>query len=497
MVTILGIDVGTTSLKASLFNEQLKVLTSSRIEYPTRYPAQGRAEQDPEAWYRALAKAVRVLLDQSDHSAGQVAGVAIAGMSSLALPVDRQGRPLMPGMIWLDRRARVQSDFIRQHHQGRLLATSGNRSDPSNFAPKVMWLRDNEPEIYKQARYFLHCNAYLVHKLTGVFSLDVSQCGLTQVCDIRTGEYSTELIESYGLERDKFPEIYGCNDLVGTVSRNAAVETGLPQGTPVMAGCMDNVAAILGLKLLNKDQAYISAGTATNIGVVLEEPVFDGRGLIYQHGIQGKWLINGSVDYGSAGLYWFRNLLETDFNALGTPESDSLSGRQPLLFLPYMTAQRAPLWNEDTYGAFIGLTPETDRKQLVKSIMVGAALGARHAYSELVGHLPKHLSLTGGPTANADWVRIFCNATGSNLVSRSDADVTCLGAAILAGVGVSLFPSFEDAMASAPRGKLYESEPEQTAYYDELYDLYVKTYHNLNWTFQQLNRLRKKYGGDG
>jgi sugar (pentulose or hexulose) kinase len=495
MDTILGIDVGTSSLKAFLFNDQLKPLADSRVEYPTRYPAPGRAEQDPETWYGALTRAVRDLLDKSNQPPGRVAGMAIAGMSSLALPVDNQGQALAPGMIWLDRRARVQSDFIHQHCHERLLTISGNRSDPSNFAPKVMWLRDNEPEIYHKSRYFLHCNAYLVHKLTGVFSLDISQGGLTQLCDIRTGEYSDELIKACGLAGDKFPGIYNCNELVGTVSRTAAAETGLTEGTPVVAGCMDNVAAILGLKLLKSGEAYISAGTATNIGVVLDAPVFDGRGLLYRHGVQGKWLLNGGVDYGSAGLNWFRNLLETDFETLTKLASETVPGRYPLLFLPYMTAQRAPLWNEDVSGAWIGLTPKADRKHMVKSIMEGAALGARHAFSELIGRLPESLSLTGGPTVNPQWVQIFCNATASKIVSRSDADVTCLGAAVLAGVGVSLFPSFEAAMDRAPQGKRYDPEPEQISYYNELYDLYLKTYANLDWTFQQLSRLQKKYGG--
>ncbi len=496
MDMILGIDVGTSSLKAVLFDDQLKLLADSRVEYATRYPAPGRAEQDPEQWYRALTIAIRDLLDQSDQSPGQVAGIAIVGMSSLALPVNDQGHPLTPGMIWLDRRARVQSDVIRQHHHERLLAISGNRSDPSNFAPKVMWLRDNEPEIYHKSRYVLHCNAYLIHKLTGVFSLDVSQCGLTQLCDIRTGEYSDELIEAHGLAADKFPAVFNCNDLVGTVSQSAAAETGLIQGTPVVAGCMDNVAAVLGLKLLKSGEAYISAGTATNIGMVLDQPVFDGRGLLYQHGVRGKWLLNGGVDYGSAGLDWFRNLLETDFKTLTMLESETVHDRHPLLFLPYMTAQRAPLWNEDVSGVWIGLTPKTDRKHMVKSIMEGAALGARHAFSELTGRLPGLLSLTGGPTVNPRWVQIFCNATASRIVSRSDADVTCLGAAVLAGVGVSLFPSFEDALDRAPQGERCDPEPEQVSYYKELYDLYLKTYNHLDRTFRQLNRLQKKYGGD-
>src|SRR5512142_834828 len=175
MALLLGVDVGTSSLKAVLFDEDLRPVGSARREYPTRYPGPACAEQDPEDWLRALCAATRELLERSGTPAGRIAAVGIDGMSSLALPVDAEGAPLRPAMIWLDRRARAQAERGRDAFEPRLLAGSGNRSDPSCFAPKVAWIREHEPAVYARAASFLHCNAYVVQRLTNAFTMDRSE----------------------------------------------------------------------------------------------------------------------------------------------------------------------------------------------------------------------------------------------------------------------------------------------------------------------------------
>jgi sugar (pentulose or hexulose) kinase len=492
MAVLLSADVGTTSLKVVLFDEALRPLAQARHEYPTRYPSYGCAEQDPEDWVRAFCRASREVLELAKVAPGEVAAVGVDGMSSLALPVDREGRPLRQAMIWLDRRATAEADTIRRSHEDLQLSVNGNRCDPSFFAPKMMWIRDREPGVYRAAASFLHCNAYLVQRLTGAFCMDVSEAGLSLLCDIRTGAYSEELVRACGLDRRKLPEVVRCTEVAGRVSAAAAAQTGLCEGTPVVAGAMDNVAATLGLGLRNDGDAYISAGTATNVGVLLEEPVFDGKGLVYHSGLEGRWLQNGGADYGGAGLLWFRNLLESaDLAGLGELGAGCPCGEHPMVFLPYMLGQRAPLWNDHASGVVLGVRPGTERRHLARMFMESVALAARHVFEALRARRPERAALTGGITNNAAWTQIFADATGMSLGLCAHAEVTTLGTAILAGLGVGVFRDAADALARIPAGTERVPAPATAAYYEALYGVFSSTYAGLQGSLEALDRLRR------
>jgi sugar (pentulose or hexulose) kinase len=497
MAYLLSADVGTTSLKVVLFDEALRVLAQARHEYPTRYPAYGCAEQDPDDWYRAFCQACREVLASAGVAPGELAAVGIDGMSSLALPVDGQGRPLRQAMIWLDRRASAQAEAMRRSHEGRQLEVNGNRCDPSFFAPKMAWIRDQEPEVYRAAACFLHCNAYLVQRLTGAFCMDVSEAGLSLLCDIRTGAYSEELVGACGLDRRKLPEVLRCTDVAGKVTAAAAAAAGLREGTPVVAGAMDNVAATLGLGLRNDGDAYVSAGTATNVGVLLDRPVLDGKGLVYHSGLPGRWLQNGGADYGGAGLLWFRNLLENaDLAGLGELGAALPCGEHPMVFLPYMLGQRAPLWNDHASGVVLGVRPGTERRHMARMFMESVALAARHVFEALRGRCPERAALTGGITNSAAWTQIFADATGMRLGLCAHAEVTTLGAAILAGLGVGLFRDPDDALTRVPAGPERVPAQATAAYYRALYGVFSSTYAGLQGSLEALDRLRRA-GGPG
>lgn len=486
---LLGIDVGTSSLKAVLYDRSLVPVASARHEYATAYPGPGRAEHDPDDWLRALAAAVAQLFERTGVDATSVAAVGIDGMSSLALPVDGEGNPLRPAMIWLDRRSERQAT-LDPTSEAEQVAINGNRSDASNFAPKMMWIRDNEPDVYARASSFLHTNAYVVRRLTGVDCVDASEGGLSQICDLVTGGYSDALIAARGLDRRKLPPILACGEVAGRVTAEAARWSGLAAGTPVVAGAMDNVAATLGCRLLRPGDAYVSAGTVTNVGVLLDAPVFDGRGLIYEAGTPGLWIVNGGVDFGGAGLSWFRDLLgNTDYQELGQLAAGTRLGEAALFFLPYMVGQRAPFWRNDISGAILGLTPAVERRHLARMFMEGTAFGARHAFEMLIGRCPSSAALTGGITNNATWSRLFADVTGMRLSVPPETETSTLGSAILAGMGVGMFASRADALGRLPEPTVNAPEAAAAAYYDELFSIFKDAYAGLSNVFARLSRL--------
>ncbi len=493
MAFLLGADVGTSSLKVVLFDEGLRAVAQSRQEYATEYPGTARAEQDPESWLRAFRAATAEVLSAWGGRPAEIAAVGIDGMSSLALPVDAAGKALRPAMIWLDRRAREQSERGRTRFEARQLAVNGNRCDPSCFAPKVAWVREQEPAVYREAASFLHCNAYLVQRLTGAFTMDVSEAGLSLVCDIRTGGYSPELVEAWGLDRSKLPEVARCTDVVGRVLPAMASEIGLAAGTPVVAGAMDNVAATVGLGLRRSGDGYIAAGTVTNVGILREEPVFDGKGLIYHSGVEGHWLVNGGADYGGAGLLWFRNLLrDLDLGALGELGASTPSGEHPMLFLPYMAGQRAPLWNDSASGVVLGITPGTERRHLARMFMESVALAARHVFEELCAVRPSRVALTGGITNSPAWSQLVADATGMRVAVCSQPETSTLGSAILAGLGVGLFRDIDDAFARLPPQRECVPDPGQVEYYAALFEIFASTYRNVAGNLRSLAGLRHR-----
>ncbi len=493
MALLLGVDLGTSSLKVALFDEELRAVAWSRREYATSYPGPGRAEQDPLDWLRAFCDATRELLETSRIRPTEIVAVGIDGMSSVALPVDVEGAPLRPAMIWLDRRARVQAERGRSAFEPRQLAINGNRCDPSCFAPKAAWIRENEPDVFRRTAAFLHCNGFLVRRLTGAFTMDVSEAGLSLVCDIRTGQYSDELVRAWELDRRKLPEVLECTDIAGRIDGAAAAATGLAVGTPVIAGAMDNVAATVALGLEEEGDAYIAAGTVTNVGMMSRSPVLGGEGLVYHSGLRGRWLVNGGADYGGAGMLWFRNVLgDTDLEALGELGAAASSGEHPLVFLPYMTGQRAPLWNDATSGVLLGITPATERRHLARMFMESVALAARHVFDRLCPARPGHAALTGGITHSRPWAQMMADVTGMRLSLCDQPDVSTLGAALLAGVGGGVFRSIPEALAArASKGPELEPDPGRRVHYEALYRVFSDAYASLLGPLRSLDQLRR------
>ena len=493
---ILSIDLGTTSTKTVLFDDKLRVIASARTEYPTFYPQSGWAEQNAEDWWLALVTTCREILDKSGVNPADIIGVGVDSMSSMALPVDQQGNPLHNGLIWLDRRAWKESAWIKDTYEELQISINSNRSDPSNFAPKILWIKNNLPDVYAKTYKFLHCNGYLVQKLTGNMTMDISEAGLSQLCDIRTGQWSDELVTLSGIDQSKLPKIYPCTEVVGKVLAEAAQSTGLKEGTPVIAGAMDNVSATLGLGLRHNGQAYISAGTATNAGACVAEVPTDPSMLNYHHGVSGLYLVNGGVDYGGAGLRWFKSLIEEDrFYEIDRLAQESGYLDEVLLYLPYMVGQRAPLWEPHSRAIAFGMNPDTSRKAMIRMIMEGIAMGVRNVFRLMKekDYISNEIVMTGGCANSHIWTQIFSDVLNKPIILPGEMDVAPLGTAILTAVGVGLFPDFDSALAVQTIRDTYYPDNEKSSYYDDLFSAFINLYEISQPVYEQLDMIRKKY----
>ncbi len=495
---ILACDLGTSGCRTVLFGAAFEVAAAASVDTPTAHPAPGWAEQDAEDWWRGFCRSTREAVAAAGVRPAEIAAVGIGAMSSMALPVDAGGRPLRPGLLWYDRRAEAEAAMMRERLGPELARIAGNRSDPSNFGPKVLWIKAHEPELYRRAAWFLHANGFLVLRLTGEPTMDVSECGLSQLCELAAGRWSRELVEGCGIERSKLPPILGCTEIAGRVTAAAAAETGLAAGTPVIAGAMDNVAAVLGTGLARAGRAGVSAGTATNTNACVASPVAPAGMHCYHHAVPGLWIAAGGVDYGGAGLKWFRDLLgEGDFARLDAEVDAEPYDRQPLIFLPYMVGQRAPLWNSAARGAFVGLEPATSRAAVARAIMEGNALGTRRVLElvEASGVAIGSFRLTGGCSRSRVWASIFADVTGRTVQIPGGRDVAPLGAALMAAAGAGLQA---DLAAAAERAATVASEiaprPERRAWYDGLYSAFCRAYDGMRDTYDRLAALARSGG---
>ncbi len=361
-----------------------------------------------------------------------------------------------------------------------------------------MWIKENEPEIYENTHMFLHANGYLVHRLTGEYSMDISETGLSQFCNTRMGEYSDVLLEGCGIDRAKLPRIYNCTDIVGKVTAGAAELTGLAQGTPVIAGSMDNVAAGLGAGVSKGGEVFISGGTVTTNNVCLNEPKYNKNLHVYPHIVPGTWITAGGTDFGGAVIRWFKEeILELDsYEELDKLIDTSVTAESSVIFLPYMVGQRCPIWNDNTTGIVMGLKPTTSRRDFTRAIIEGTTYGSRHVLSiaEEEGVDITSVKITGGSAKSAVWVQIFSDVLDRPIEIPGAVDLPPLGMAIAAAYGVGAIKSFDEAIEKNPIRASFSPDADNHAYYSDMYKVFRKLYQNLVEEFDAMAEIDKKYG---
>lgn len=494
---ILSVDLGTTSCKTVLFDTNFNVVATAKQDYDTSYPQPGWAEQPAYQWWDALVHNTRKVIKTSHVDPDKIIAVGIDAFSTTVLPVDKDGDPLRPGLIWMDRRSVTEADWIAENLKDELWEINGNISDAGNIAPKIMWIKKNEPEIYANTHMFLHANGYLGHKLTGVYSMDISEAGLTQFCNTATGEYSEVLLEGCGIDRAKLPEIFQCTDVIGQVTAAAAAETGLKEGTAVIAGSMDNVAAGLGSGVCKGGEVFISGGTVTTNNVCLDEPKYNHNLHIYPHIVPGTWITSGGVDFGGAGLRWLKQILEIEeFAEIDALADSSVAAKSSVIFLPYMVGQRCPLRNDNTTGVVMGLKPTTNRQDLIRAFMEGTAYGSRQVLSlvEDEGIEIKRIKMTGGSANGPTWVQIFADITGKPIDLPGVVDLPPLGIAIAAAYGVGAIKTFDEGIERIALRGGCEPNAENIEYYNEMYEVFRDLYTNICNQYDALTAINLKHG---
>ncbi len=502
---LVGVDVGTTSVKAVLFDAQGAVLAQAGQEYPTAYPHPNWAEQDPDDWWRAACAALAALFADGRHDPQAVAGVGISCQAPTMLAVDRTGRPLAPALIWMDRRSEPQCDWLRETvGQAAITRTNGGRIDPYYLAPKLLWFKANRPDLYAATHQVLQANGYLLHKLCDVFTLDTSHSPLTLFFDAAQADWSDPLLDAMGLDRAKLPPLTPCSVVVGHVSRTAAAACGLAAGTPVVAGMADGTAASIEAGLVRVGDAVEMTGQSTVLLICSDRPYLGDELIPLGHALPGRYLVVGALVATGGALRWFRDQLGEPeraeaarrgvdpFEVLTAAAAASPPGANGLVFLPYLFGERSPIWDSDARGVFFGLTLATQKRDLVRAILEGAAYGLRHNVESAAaaGFPLGTLACVGGGARSHLWNQIKADVLGRPVRLPKTATGAPLGDAIVAAAGVGLYPSVEAAVLQmVDQGATYHPQSEHAARYAALYRIYTGLYPALKASFHALAQV--------
>ncbi len=502
---LVGVDIGTTSAKTVLVDVEGTVLAQASQEYPTAYPHPNWAEQDPDDWWRASCSTLQALFADGRFEPRAVAGVGISCQAPSLVAVDRTGRPLAPALIWMDRRAEPECAWLRDMvGQATISRINGGRIDPYYLAPKLLWFKVNRPDLYRGAYQVLQANGYIVHQLCGAFTMDLSHGPLSLCFDAVQGDWSATLLDAMGIDRNKLPLIRPCSTVVGQVSRAAAAACGLAPGTPVVAGMNDGTAASLEAGLVRVGDAVEMTGQSTVLLICSDRPYLGDELIPLGHAAPGRYLLVGALVASGGALRWFRDQLgESEraeaarrgvdpFDLLTTEAAASPPGANRLIFLPYLFGERSPIWDSDARGVFCGLTLATQKRDLVRAILEGAAYGLRHNVETAAraGFPLAALACVGGGARSSLWNQIKADVLGRPIRLPKAATGAPLGDAMVAAVGVGLYPSIEAATAHmVDHGAEYHPQTEFAARYDALYRIYVGLYPALKASFHALAQV--------
>ncbi len=479
---LLGIDVGTSVVKAVVATPQGEVRAQAQAAYATHHPRPGWAEQEPQEWWRAVVEVTRAATVGCE---AQIAAIGVSGQGCAVTLIDRAGEVLHPAIIWMDTRAEPQCEVLRDTCSAAILRINGKSPAPYNADPVLLWLQEHLPSVLAAARCSLTTTGYINFRLTGRPVLNPSDASILFAFDLAQGQWSQKLIESFGLPRRLYPEVAPCAQVIGGLTAEAASALGLPAGTPVVAGGEDTSSAGLAAGACTPGVAFLSLGTAGTLYVTQARPLVHPRLLTFLHVLPGQYLVGGSMAAIGASLAWLRGLLgpELSYDQLTELAAQSAPGAGHTLFLPYLSGELQPINDGYARGLFFGLSMSTGRAEMARAVLEGTALAMAHnlEYAETLSAPIAEIRAIGGPTRSTLWCQIIADVCGRPLLVMHDEGGAPLGDALLAGAGVGLVPNLATAVqaAATPR-HTYHPDAARHELYKRLFVTYKELYPRIN-----------------
>lgn len=508
MPYLLGIDIGTSGTKTLICDEDGRVLATAVAEHPIYSPKPGWSEQDPRDWWKATCTATRAVLKKAKVKGGDIGGIGLSGQMHGSVFLADGTKPLRRALLWNDQRTGRQCDEITAKAGGRekLIELVANPALTGFTAPKILWVRENEPKIYSRTKHVLLPKDYIRLCMTGEYATEVSDASGTLLLDVVNRRWSDRLLSILQIDPALMPRVHESYEVTGRLTREAAGELGLAEGIPVVGGGGDQAAGAVGNGIVTAGIVSATLGTSGVVFAHADQPTRDPKGRVHTmcHAVPGKWCVFGCMLSAGGSFQWFRNnLAQTEveqarkkkidpYELLVREAESAPAGSEGLFFLPYLTGERCPHPDPNARGGWIGLTARTTRAMMIRALLEGVTFGMRDALQIMQEmKIPvSQVRASGGGARSAFWRQLQADIYRQPIVLTNAGEGPAYGVALLAGVGTGVWGSVEEACtASIKVATRIRPKAKAAALYEKHYAVYRKLYFDLQARFGEIAGL--------
>jgi xylulokinase len=485
---LLGLDIGTTGARALLCDEHGRVLSVATAEYPLSTPQPLWSEQNPEDWWRGACDALRAVVAQAGVAPEQIRGLGLTGQMHGSVFLDEQDQVIRPALLWNDQRTAAEcAEITARVGAERLIAIAGNPALTGFQAPKILWLRNHEPERYARVAQALLPKDYIRRRLTGISATDAADAAGTLLLDLRQRDWSNEILAALDIPRAWLPRVFEGPEVTGEVRPDIAAALGLPAGLPVVAGGGDNAAAAVGAGIVQPGIVSSSIGTSGVIFAHSDEIALDPHGRLHTfcHSVPGRYHLMAVTLAAGGSFRWFRDALRAvtgqhlGYDDLTTLAESVPPGAEGLIFLPYLSGERTPHLDPLARGAFIGLTARHTLAHMARAVMEGVVFALRDGLEIMrdLGMAPRQIRATGGGGKSPLWRQMQADIYATPVATLAAEEGPAYGAALLAGIGAGLFRDVVDAVdRCVTLTASIAPNDHAAAQYDRVYAIYRDMY---------------------
>lgn len=485
----IGIDLGTSSVKLLLMDETGTIKNIVSKDYPLSFPKNGWSEQNPQHWYDQSIKGIKELVEPFDKS--QVVGISFGGQMHGLVVLDKNDDIIRPAILWNDGRTGKETEYLNNViGKKRLSDYTANIAFAGFTAPKILWMKNNEPENFEKIEKIMLPKDYLAYKLSNTFCTDVSDASGMLLFDVENKCWSAEMMEICGVKESQLPKIYESYEVVGTLTKEVAKELGLSENVKIIAGAGDNAAAAIGTATVGDGMCNISLGTSGTVFIASEKFGVDDNNALHSfaHADGNYHLMGCMLSAASCNKWWIEEILQTkDYNN----ELNNIKnlGKNKVFFLPYLMGERSPHNNPDARGCFIGMSMDTTRREMSQAVLEGVAFALRDSFevAKSLGIEINSTKICGGGAKSKIWVEIIANVLNIDVEKIDIEEGPALGAAMLAAVGCKEFESVKEATNKIVKVvNTVKPNPELVSLYDDAYNKFKQIYPTVKDLYKEL-----------
>lgn len=496
---LLGIDIGTTSVKTVIINaKDYNIVATAKAEHDLFSPFPGWAEENPNDWWINTINTIKLCIKKSKINGREIAGIGLSGMVPAFVLLGEKGQVLRPSMQQNDARTYKEIEFIRSRiNNDEFFNITGCIINQQMVGPKILWMKKNEPEIFSKVKQIIGSYDYIVYKLTGKFSLERNWALESGIYNLRLEKWSNKLLKIIGIKKSFFPKINNPTDIIGEVSYVAAEEIGIPEGIPVVAGTADHVASAFIAGVQNDGDLLLKFGGAGDILYSTDKLITDKKLFIDYHIIPNKFLINGCMASSGSALKWFTKQAfgesKIDYAVLDKKANNLKPGSEGIIILPYFIGEKTPIFDPLARGVIFGLTLHHTKFHIYRALLEAIGYGFLHHIEVLkeIGCEPKRVIATNGGAVSRTWGEITSNIIGYPINYLKQNPGSSLGAAFVAGMGINCFDDWSEAKNFIEISDIVHPDMGEYVKYQKFYLIYKKLYRDLKDNFKDLVEIVK------